>query len=185
MSPVDDHGRVVAIGRLHDLVGQGELSLDAFALALERMLSATDEDELADVMAAVPPLVRLTPRDRRLMQPLTVNAGSDRVELGVGWQLGQRTTVKTVGGSCLVDLSAVTWDAHEIDLTLRTCSGVIEVLVPRGVAVQIVSASGAVCVDGIGAAWPGAPMVRISATATGGRIRIAHHRRRGRKQRRW
>jgi len=173
----------VAIERLHGLVGGGELSLDAFGLALERVLTANDDDGVANAMATVPPPVRFTPRGRKLSQPLKVNTGSNRVELGAGWQVGEHTTVKTVGGSCLVDLTAATWDAHDIDLELRTSTGTIEVLVPEGVAVQIISATGAVRVDGISPPCPGAPMVRISATTTGGHIRVAH-RRTGRKRRR-
>jgi hypothetical protein len=60
--PVDDGDRLAAIARLHDLVSRGELSLEGFSAGLEQVLAANDQADLEAAMAALPSLVRLTPR---------------------------------------------------------------------------------------------------------------------------
>ena len=73
--PVDDSEQFAAVARLHDLVGNGSLSLERFSASLERVLAANDQADLEMAMAAVPSPVRLTPASRRLYLPLKVDVG--------------------------------------------------------------------------------------------------------------
>ena len=174
--PVDDSERLAAVARLHQLVGTGGLSLERFSASLEQVLAANDQADLEMAMAALPSLVRLTPASRRLSQPLKLDAGISKVQLGGGWQLARETEVTTNTGKVLLDLTAATWDAREIDLRLRTNTGKIEVVIPKGVAVQMVSATNRVRLDNLVPPVPGAPVLKIVAsTSTGaGRITVTH-----------
>lgn len=173
--PVDDADRVAAITRLHDLVGSG-LSLERFTAGLEQVLAATDHAELEAAMAAMPSVVRLTPASRRLEEPLVLDTGLGRLDLGAGWQLAARTEVSTGTGSCRLDLTQATWDAYEVELRLEVATGHIEVIIPEGVGVQMRSAKGRVRLDNLAPALPGGPLLKVDASAVTGHIRIRHPR---------
>jgi hypothetical protein len=174
--PVDDSERLAAVARLRDLVGTGGLSLERFSASLDQVLAAKDQADLEMAMAALPSLVRLTPASRRLAQPSKVDAGIGKLHLGAGWQLASETEVSASTGKVWLDLTSATWDAREIDLRVRVVTGKIEVIVPKGVAVQMVSASGRVRLDNLVPPVPGAPVLRVVASTSngGGRIRFAH-----------
>ena len=174
--PVDDGDRLAAIARLHDLVSRGGLSLEGFSAGLEQVLAANDQADLEAAMAALPSLVRLTPASRRLSQPLRLDAGISRLEPGAGWQLAAETTVTSSTGRVRLDLTTASWDAREIDLVLRTSTGKFTVVVPEGVAVQVVSATGRVRWDNLLPPVPGSPVVRVTAATSpgGGRIKFEH-----------
>jgi hypothetical protein len=184
--PVDDGDRLAAVARLNDLVGNGGLSLERFSASLEQVLAANDQADLEAAMAAMPSLVRLTPASRRLSQPMRLDAGISRLERGVGWQLASETTVTSSTGRVRLDLTAASWDAQVIDLVLRTTTGKITVIVPRGVAVQMVSATGRVTLDDLASPVPGSPVIRVVASTSpgGGRIRFEHPSQQA-KRRRW
>ena len=173
---VDDGDRLAAVARLHDLVSRGGLSLEGFSASLEQVLAANDQADLEAAVSALPSLVRLTPASRRLSQPLRLDAGISRLEPGAGWQLAAETTVTSSTGRVRLDLTTASWDAREIDLVLRTSTEKFTVVVPEGVAVQIVSATGRVKWDNLLPPVPGSPVVRITAATSpgGGRIKFEH-----------
>src|ERR1019366_10726619 len=76
-----------------------------------------------------------------------------------------------------LDLTAASWDAHQINLRLETW-GSIEVLVPEGVTVQISGGSGSVQLEPLSPPVPGGPLLRISTSGPTGVIRIRHPRER-------
>jgi hypothetical protein len=174
--PVDHGDRLAAIARLQDLVGSGSLSLERFSASLEQVLAANDQADLEAAMAVLPSLVRLTPASRRLAQPMRLDAGISRLEPGAGWQLAAETTVTSSTGRVRLDLTTASWDAREIDLVLRTSTGKITVIVPQGVAVQMVSATGRVTLDNLVPPVPRSPVIRVEAatSAGGGRIRFEY-----------
>ena len=172
--PVEDAERLSAIARLRDLVATGELSLERFSASLDQVLAAKDQADLEDSMAALPSIVRLTPASRRLTQPLEIDAGIRALDLGAGWQLGAETTVSSATGRVRLDLTAASWDARRIDLRLQSATGSITVVVPEGVALQMVSAKGRVTLKDLTPPVPGAPVLRIEAATGTGRIQIEH-----------
>lgn len=169
---VGDGDRAAAAARLRDLFGCGRLSLDEFYGVLGCIFDASSRTDLEAVMRALPPPVELTPVSLRLAAPLVLRiAGATR--LGEGWQLGATTSVTTGVGTTQLDLNAATWDALEIELHLETW-GLIEVLVPRGVTVQMAGGSGRVRIEPMSATFPGGPVLRIKISGPAGAICVRH-----------
>ena len=168
-----ERDRVAAIARLHDLFIGGSLSLERFFGVLEQVFAAPIHADLEAAMLALPPIVRLTPASRRLAEPLVVQAADGCLQLGSGWQLAAETTISTGFGAAQLDLTAASWDALQINLRLQTW-GSIEVLVPKGAAVQMVGGSGRVRLESLSPPIPGGPVLRISTSGPTGIIRIRH-----------
>jgi hypothetical protein len=173
----DEEARDAALGRLRDSYSAGELSYECFRAVLERLFSACGHADLESAMQALPPLVRLTPLARRLAEPLVLYAADGGLVLGSGWQLARETTIRTGVGSTLIDLTAASWDMLRVDLHLETW-GSIDVLVPKGVAVQMAGGTGRVRLEALSASVPGGPVLRISTSGPAGVIRIRHSRER-------
>lgn len=174
---VDEEDRVAAMDRLHELVSGGKLSLERFSAVLELVLAADNHADLEAAMSAVPPPVRPTPASRRLAQPLVLQADGS-LKLGSGWQLAADTTISVAFGTAWLDLGAASWDANQIDLRLETRAGAIEVIVPEGVAVQMVGGSGRIQLESLSRPIPGGPVLRISTSGPTGVIRIRHPKKR-------
>jgi hypothetical protein len=170
---IDEEARGAALGRLRDLYGSGGLSHECFRAVLEGLFSADDHADLELAMQALPPLVRLTPSARRLGEPLVLHAADGGPQLGRGWQLAAKTTIRTGVGSAVVDLTAASWDTLHADLHLETW-GSIEVLVPKGVAVQMAGGAGRVRLEALSVPVPGGPVLRISTSGPAGVILIRH-----------
>ena len=170
---VDDVARVAAIARLQDLFSDGRVSLERFSGVLEQVFAAPRHTDLEAAMVALPPLVRLTPASRRLTGPLVLQAADSGLRLGSGLQLGADTTIRTGVGTARLDLTAASWDGDQVTLRLETW-GSIEVLIPEGVAVQMVGGSGNVQLESLSPPVPGGPVLRVSASGPTGVIRIHH-----------
>jgi hypothetical protein len=182
---VDDDARVAAVSRLHDLISGGELSLERFSGILEQVFAAASHTELEAAMLALPSLVRLTPASQRLATPLVLHVPDSALELGSGWQLAADTAIGTGFGRARLDLTAASWDVDQIKLHLQTW-GSIEVLVPKGVAVQMLGGSASVQLDSLSPPVPGGPVLRIATSGPTGVIRIRHPKQRnGRPFTRW
>ncbi len=182
---VDEDARVAAVSRLHDLISGGGLSLEHFSGILEQVFAAASHAELEAAMLALPSLVPLTPVSQRLARPLVLQVPDSALELGSGWQLAADTAIATGFGVARLDLTAASWDAHQVNLHLQTW-GSIEVLVPKGVAVQMLGGSGSVQLESLSAPVPGGPVLRISTSGPTGVIRIRHPRKpNGRPFTRW
>ncbi len=167
----DDRGAVVA--RLQNLLSGGRLSFECFSEVLDRVFAAASYADLEAAMLALPPVVRITPASRRLAEPLVLRAADGGLQLGSGWQLAADTTVSTGFGVARLDLTATSWDACQINLRLETW-GSIEVVVPEGVAVQVVGGSGRVQLESLSSPLPGGPVLRVSTGGPAGVIRIRH-----------
>lgn len=170
---VDEDARLAAIARLHELFSGRGLSLERFSEVLEQVFAAPSHAELEAAMSALPPLVRLTPAPRRLARPLVLRVPDSELQLGSGWQLAADTTIATGFGAALIDLSSASWDADQINLCLETW-GSIEVLVPEGVAVQLLGGSATVQLESLSPPVPGGPLLRISTSGPTGVIRMRH-----------
>jgi hypothetical protein len=174
---VDEEARDAALGRLGDSYSAGELSHECFRVVLEQLFAAPGHADLESAMQALPPLVRLTPAARRLAEPLVLHEADRGLELGPGWQLAAETTIRTGVGSAVIDLTGASWDTLHVDLHLETW-GSIEVLVPKGVAVQMTGGAGRVRLEALSAPVPGGPVLRISTSGPAGVVRIRHSRER-------
>lgn len=171
---VGEPDRTTAIARLHDLFSSGAVSLEHFYRVLEGIFAAHLRTALEEVLSSLPPPVRLTPTSLRLSEPLVLRVADGGSRLGAGWQLASNTTVIAGSGATLLDLCAATWDALAIDLHLETW-GSINVIVPRGVAVQMVGGSRQVRLDALSPAIPGGPLLRIRTSGPSGVISVVNH----------
>jgi hypothetical protein len=99
------------------------------------------------------------------------------LELGSGWQLAAETAIGTGFGAARLDLTAASWDVHQINLHLQTW-GSIEVLVPEGVAVQMLGGSASVQLESLSPPVPGGPVLRVATSGPTGVIRIGHPKKR-------
>ena len=185
LDAVDEDARVAAVSRLHDLIGGGGVSLEDFSGILEQVFAAASHAELEAAMSALPALVRLTPASQRLARPLVLHVPDSSLQLGRGWQLAADTAIGTGFGVARLDLTAASWDVQQINLHLQTW-GSIEVLVPRGVALQMLGGSASVQLESLSPPVPGGPVLRISTSGPTGVIRIRHPKKRnGRPFTRW
>ena len=177
--PGEEAARSAALSRAHQLYSDDQLTLERFSWIVEQLLQARDHGDLERAMLALPPVVRLTPRSRRLERPIVLRVPDADLRLGPGWQLAARTTVVTGWGRARLDLAAASWDEEAVDLHLETW-GSIEVLVPRGVAVQIAGGPGGIRHEASSPALPGAPLLRVSRSGPTGLVRLRHPVRRTR-----
>ena len=168
LEPISDRDRVAVIARLHDLVANGDVGLEQFSASLEQVLAADSENELEAAVAGLPSIVRLTPSWRKLAQPVVLDAGIYRLELGAD------TTVKTNTAKVRLDLTEATWDARDVQLHLQSGTGNMEVIVPRGVSIQVVSMTGRVTLEDLAPALPEGPVLRVEAATKTGKIRFTH-----------
>lgn len=178
---IDEGALAASLSRLHALVGAGGVSIEQFSNAVEQVFAAASHADLEAAMSKLPPLVRLTPPSQRLAHPLVLRVPDSSLQLGPGWQLAEETDIATGFGTTRLDLTTASWDAQRINLRLQTW-GSIDVLVPRGVAVQVVGGSASVRLDSLSAPLPGGPLLRLATAGPAGLIRIGHpsaRRRRG------
>jgi hypothetical protein len=153
-----------------------------FEVGIARVLGATTDAELADVVRSLPPPVVFTAADRRLSRPLEIHSGMRRLRLGGRWQLGAETHVSADLGNVRLDLTEAEFDDYVIDLHVYTGWGTITIVVPRGVDVQITRHRGAVSTR-LEPPVPGFPLIRLDATTNVGTVRLRHPDARARSKR--
>jgi hypothetical protein len=156
-----------------ELYAAGDIDATRLDASVTEILRATTEAELADVVRSLPPPITLTSVDRRLTEPLEIHSGTGRLRLAGRWQVGKQTHVSADLGSVTIDLSEAEFDDNVIDLHVYTGWGSITVIVPRGVAVQIIRHRGGLN-SRLEPPVPGLPLIRLDLTTNIGRIRLRH-----------
>ncbi len=96
-----------------------------------------------------------------------------RLRLTGRWQVARETHVSADLGSVLIDLTEAEFDDHVVDLHVFTGCGGITIIVPRGVAVQLIHHRGGTDMR-LEPPVPGLPLVRLDATTNIGRIHLRH-----------
>ena len=167
---------------LKGLYAAGRIDEDRFDSGVAELLAATSETEVAEVVRALPPPVALTSADRRLDQPLEIHSGMRRLRLAGRWQVARETHLSADLGSVRVDLTEAEFDDRVIDLHVYTGWGSITIIVPRGVAVQVIHHRGGVD-SRLEPPVPGLPLIRLDVTTNIGKVRLRHPGRPGRKRR--
>jgi hypothetical protein len=171
---VTDGQRNAALEHLRLAVGASNLGLEVYSDAVGAVLAAPTADAIAQILQHVAPVVSLTPVNRRLSEPVVLEARSGRIEVGPAWQVARTTKVVVQSGSVVLDLTAAEFDEVIADFDLSVQSGSITVIVPHTIDVQFVEMNGqsGTVRNQIGPAvsLPGAPLVRIRARTTSGRI---------------
>jgi hypothetical protein len=169
--PPSEGERGAVLDHLQGLVGRGQLSLDRFGPLADEVLVADSLPALASVVQRLPGVVRFSPPERRLSEPLTVGVATGSVRLERPWQLGAETHAWVGTGEIILDLTKAEWDAGEVLLDLAAGTGQIIVTVPDGVAVRFLSVGGNVqnrLPDRT--PLPGAPLLSVRTQVRTGRI---------------
>ena len=167
---------------LKGLYAAGRIDEDQLDSGVTELLAATSDAEVAEVVRALPPPVALTSPDRRLDQPLEIHSGMRRLRLAGRWQVARETHLSADLGSVRVDLTEAEFDDRVIDLHVYTGWGSITIIVPRGVAVQVIHHRGGVD-SRLEPPVPGLPLIRLDVTTNIGKVRLRHPGRPGRKRR--
>ncbi len=96
-----------------------------------------------------------------------------RLRLAGQWQVARETHVSSDLGAVWLDLTQAEFDDHVIDLHAYCGWGSITIIVPRGVAVQVMRHRGGLD-SRLDPPVPGLPLIRLDATANIGKIRLRH-----------
>jgi hypothetical protein len=182
--PISDDIQQRAIDFLQGLLASGRVDLDRFHKALDALLGAQTQAELASVVRSLPPPVEFTPPARWRQEPLEISTPMGEVRLEGHWQVSRLTKIDTSMGSVTIDLTQAEFDDREVEIVVHTHMGDITVIVPRGVEVRPVGRSGAVNTS-LERPIPGFPVVRLTATSDMGTIRAMHPSEKEKRSRRW
>ena len=164
---------------LKELYAAGDIDAGQF----DTGVAGRTEPELARVVRSLPGPVLFTSPDRRLTRPLEIRGGIGRLRLAGRWQIATETHVSADLGSVRLDLTEAEFDGPVIDLHVYSGWGSITIIVPRGVAVQIIQHKGAVD-SRLEPPLHGLPLVRLDVTTHIGRVHLWHPGAQGRT-RRW
>lgn len=167
----DDRHRATEF--LKELYASGAIDADRFDEGVAAVLAAGSDSEVAVVMRELPAPVAFTDPDRRLTDKLEIHGGMRGLRLTGRWQLAKETHVNAELGNVRIDLTEAELDDRVVDLHVYTGWGRITLIVPRGVAVQVVRHRGGVD-SRLEPAVPGLPVIRLDATSNIGRIRLRH-----------
>lgn len=167
----DDRQRATEF--LKELYAAGDIDAARFDTGLSALLAADSDADVALVMRDLPAPVAFTDPDRRLTEKLEIHGGVRGVRLTGRWQLAKETHVSAELGNVRIDLTDAELDDRVVDLHVYTGWGRITVIVPRGVAVQVVHHRGGVD-SKLEPLVPGLPVIRLDATTNIGRIRLRH-----------
>jgi len=171
--PVSEDLQQRGIDFLQGLLASGQVDLGRFQEALDALLGARTQAELASVVRSLPPPVEFTPPARRRHEPLEISTSMGEVRLEGRWQVSRLTKIDTGMGNVTIDLSQAEFDDWDVEIVVHTRMGAITVIVPRGVEVRPVGRSGPVT-TALEPPIPGFPVVRLSATCDMGTIRVMH-----------
>lgn len=164
-----------------ELYAAGDIDADRLEACVTGILAARTEAELADLVRSLPQPVVLTSADRRLSKPLEMHSSIGRMRVAGRWQVAKETHINADLGSITIDLSEAEFDDNVIDLHVYTGWGSITIVVPRGVAVQIIRHRGGLN-SRLEPPVPGLPLIRLDLTTNIGRIRLRHPERSGPSQ---
>src|SRR6516225_8987300 len=171
--PISEDLQQRGIDFLQGLLASGKVDLDRFQKALDALLGARTQADVASVVRSLPPPVEFTPPARRRQEPLEISTSMGEVRLEGRWQVSRLTKIDTGMGDVTIDLSQAEFDDWDIEIVAHTHMGTIKVIVPRGFEVRPVGRSGVVN-TALEPPIPGFPIVRLSATCDMGTISVTH-----------
>jgi hypothetical protein len=171
--PLSEDLRQRGIVVLQGLFANGNVDEDVFQHTLDGLLRIRTEGEFASMMRSLPPSVALTPPAQRRQEPLQITTPMGEVRLDGRWQVGHLTTIDTDMGSVIVDLTEAEFDDWDVEIVVHTRMGMITVIAPPGLDIRLVGRNSPVT-NSSAPPIPGFPVVRLSAVADMGTIRIVN-----------
>jgi len=167
-----------ALAALRAALSAGHLTLTQYEAAMDTALHATREAELVELVRAIAPPVRITPRDRRFTEPQVVATTGmfQDIRLRGKWQVARTLRVQTGPSKIVLNFTEAEFDDWTVDVTAQTALGDVTVIVPRGMAVQLNSVNGP-SLNRLDPPAPGYPVLRLNVNITGlGKLRLKHPR---------
>jgi len=177
-SPPDDRSpvlredeRTTALQRVQAAYTEGHISHEDMDSRLDRVLTATTQNEIELALAALPAAKPDT--------SATINAASGRLVRRGVWRLPRNLKVVSAFGRVKLDLSQAIIEYPQVDIELQVAHGRAKIIVPRNAIVDY---------DGLHTEWkdtryrparnarPGGPTIRITGAMGFGRLKIRHAR---------
>jgi hypothetical protein len=171
--PLSEDLRQCGIVVLQGLFATGKVDEDVFQHSLDSLLRISTEGEFASMMRSLPPPVALTSPAQRRQQPLQITTHMGEIRLDGRWQVGHLTTIDTDMGSVIVDLTEAEFDDWDVEIVVHTHMGMITVIAPPGLDIRLVGRNGPVTNLSVPPIL-GFPVVRLSAVADMGTIRVVN-----------
>jgi hypothetical protein len=182
--PISEEVRQRGIEMLQGLLASGSVDLDRFHLALDGLLKSRTEAELVGVVRSLPPPVPMTASARRRQEPLEISTSMGEVRLEGRWQVGRLTTIRAGMATVTIDLTEAEFDDWDVEIVVHATMGEITLIVPRGFDVRQVGRNSGIT-STLEPPIPGFPVVRLSATADMGTIRVMHPKQPKQRRRKW
>lgn len=177
-----DADREVVEARLKTAVADGRLTLEEFADRMGFALSAESSDELSRVTSDLPavrgaqvPAVSAPGRTRGRATQRWLVAVLGGFSTSRRWRPARTTNAVAVMGGGEVDLRSAEIEGDEITINATAVMGGIEVIVPRGVDVEMggfAFMGGRECTVDESSLVEGAPLVRVNGYALMGGIEV-------------
>jgi Domain of unknown function (DUF1707)/Cell wall-active antibiotics response 4TMS YvqF len=168
---VSDEERERSIVLLRDAVVSGRLTLEEFSDRVGRAQTARTDRELTELsvdLPAQPPMpVVITPAKHRAFCSKLVRRGS--------WEIPERSSWRSLFGTIVLDLGEARLAGPEVELEIFNLFGIVTVLVPIGVQVDVEGSApfaSQVIEPPSRPPSPGAPRLRIRASGPGGTLYV-------------
>ena len=158
-------------------LSDGHSDITEYETAIDAALHAETEAELAELVRKYAPPVEITPPERRYAEPRkmeTLGMFSD-IRLRGRWQVARDLTVKTGPSKIVLHFTDAEFDDWDVKLRTETGFGDITLIVPRGIAIQLVDIVAPVT-NKLEPAAPGFPIIQLTAKIGFGRLRLKHPR---------
>jgi hypothetical protein len=173
--------RQEAVDRLSALLERDELALEEYRGLVDRVLATTSDSELDLILATVPAMLPAQILDD---DALVIENGAGVAKQTPG-RLAATTELRNDTGVMKIDFRWAQIDGDEIDLEIENNRGVVKVVLPADVAVELVEhrAGGGVFKNRTHRpmAEQGAPLIRLHVVNDTGVINVIKRRRRGRR----
>lgn len=175
-----DQERERAVDMLRDAAGEGRLTFEELTDRVESALQATTRgelerltDDLPDASAPAAPAAR-----RELAAPTHRSTVFGDVRRSGPWTVPEHSSWKTCFGDVVLDLREAHVTAAVMNIEARTIFGDVQLLVPEGVAVDVLSKTlfGSVRQEAGEVAPAGAPRVTLVGGTVFGDVRVRAQR---------
>lgn len=177
-----DADRHEAAEVLRTAAGDGRLDLDELDERLGMVFAAKTRVELEPLLADLVTAAPSAPLPADSDEPLLLETGSGTIKRTGAWLVPRRIRAQCGSGTVKLDFTEATCPP-EVVVEASARSGSVILIVPRGWAVRIESASttsGSVVSKANDPVEPGAPMLRVHGSVRSGTVKVRYRYRRKR-----
>ncbi|MQA79856.1 MAG: DUF1707 domain-containing protein [Streptosporangiales bacterium] len=175
-----DADRHEAAEVLRAAAGDGRLDLDELDERLGLVFAAKTRADLEPILADLVTAAPSPPVPADSGEPLVLETGSGTIKRSGAWLVPRRIRAQCGSGTVKLDFTEATCPP-EIVVEATARSGSVVLIVPRGWAVRIESASttsGSVLSKANDPVEPGAPLLRVHGSVRSGTVKVRYRYRR-------